>query len=305
MSGSTPRKTRKATRTYSTIHHKLESIESSIQNLYSLVQERCTQIPAPREEEIAIVPVAASAAAPAAAMPKVTASASAPTAVAKKRPGPQLWNEFLKNYMRNQESKGRKISRAEAMREAGVNYRAKYGLPTPKSRKKAKNQPVITNVSNVSNVPNAANAVVPGSLVTLTPGRGTPVKSANAPSAFQNVLNTLTGTASAPASAPSANAKANAKTNTTPAAEQPPNNPSNTNTNANTNATRPSPATYGYQDLGMAANNSARKVIVDGDEYFMTDNDRALFRRMGDDLGDWVGYLEPGGTIRYTESPNA
>jgi hypothetical protein len=295
MSGSTPRKTRKVSRTYSTIHHKLESIESSIQNLYSLVQERCTQIPAPREEEIAIVPVAA----PAPAMPKVTAApASAPTAVAKKRPGPQLWNEFLKNYMRNQESKGRKISRAEAMREAGANYRAKYGLPTPKTRKKAKNQPVITNVPNV---PNASNAVVPGSLVTLTPGRGTPVKSANAPSAFQNVLNTLTGTASAPA--------ANANVTTPSAPEQLPNNPSNTdanaNTNTNTNAIRPSPATYGYQDLGMAANNSARKVIVDGDEYFMTDNDRALFRRMGDDLGDWVGYLEPGGTIRYTESPNA
>jgi hypothetical protein len=185
------------------------------------------------------------------------------------------------------------------MREAGVNYRAKYGLPTPKSRKKAKNQPVVTNVANVAN---AANAVVPGSLVTLTPGRGTPVKSANAPSAFQNVLNTLTGTA---APAANANAQANATNAPVPAPEQDPNNPSNTNTNANTNAIRPSPATYGYQDLGMAANNSARKVIVDGDEYFMTDNDRALFRRMGDDLGDWVGYLEPGGTIRYTESPNA
>jgi hypothetical protein len=296
MSESTPRKTRKVSRSYSTIHHKLESIESSIQNLYSLVQERCTQIPAPREEEIAII------SAPAAAMPKVTvapASAPLPAAVAKKRPGPQLWNEFLKNYMRNQESKGRKISRAEAMREAGVNYRAKYGLPTPKSRKKAKNQPVVTNVANVAN---AANAVVPGSLVTLTPGRGTPVKSANAPSAFQNVLNTLTGTA---APAANANAQANATNAPVPAPEQDPNNPSNTNTNANTNAIRPSPATYGYQDLGMAANNSARKVIVDGDEYFMTDNDRALFRRMGDDLGDWVGYLEPGGTIRYTESPNA
>jgi hypothetical protein len=53
----------------------------------------------------------------------------------------------------------------------------------------------------------------------------------------------------------------------------------------------------------MASNGSARKIILDGEEYFMTNQDRALFRRRGDEIDDWVGYLEPGGVIRYTEAP--
>ena len=315
MPTPTPKKTRKINRTPRTMYDKLESIENSITKLQSLIENRCAQIPAPELQMQGVQGVQEE-------QPLEVMSQG----LLKKRPGPKLWNEFLKNYMRMQEAKGRKISRGQAMKEAGPNYRAKHDRPTPKTRKKVKNldpvapippippippmppaapmsanQPSVAPVARYTPTPpqvnsaNVAKPITPGSLVTLAPGRGTPV---NAPSAFQDILNTLTGTP-----------RPNKKTTPVPTpVPQPPNQPNTSNTNLATpsnNETIPSPATYGYEDLGMAANNSARKVLISGEEYYMTDSDRALFQRMGDDLGEWVGYLEPGGVIHYTEQPNA
>ena len=300
------KKTRKVH--HPSIYHKLENIERSISEIHSLIKSQGAMklpevsVPVPEASGNGII------------LPDQELGS-------KKRTGPQLWNEFLKNYMRNQESKGRKITRAEAMKEAGVNYRAKYSLPTPKTRKK----PQLQNQ-------NQSGPVVPGSLVSLTPGRvsparlmnapaantplaaktplvvktplavktpvntPTPVKAnAKAPSALQTFMNTLSGRRT-----PNNSSQAQVQTSVTTPTSGSNYKPSN----INANAMRPSPATYGYEDLGIGQNTSARRVLVNGDEYFMTDEDRALFRRSENEIGDWVGYLESGGEIRYTESPD-
>jgi hypothetical protein len=311
------------------MYDKLESIENSITKLQSLIENRCAQIPAPELEMQGVQGMQGVQ-----EEQREKALELMPQGLLKKRPGPKLWNEFLKNYMRMQEAKGRKISRGQAMKEAGPNYRAKHDRPTPKTRKKVKNftpaapmpmppvapippMPANKNIAPIPPMPanqppvarntptppqvnlaNVAKPITPGSLVTLAPGRGTPV---NAPSAFQNILNTLT-------SSPRPNKKTTPVPTPVPTPAPQPNQPTPSNTNLaapSNNQSIPSPATYGYEDLGMAANNSARKVLISGEEYYMTDSDRALFQRMGDDLGEWVGYLEPGGVIRYTEQPNA
>jgi hypothetical protein len=76
----------------------------------------------------------------------------------------------------------------------------------------------------------------------------------------------------------------------------------NQNVGSSTNL-RPNTSYYGYEDEGLGENSVARKVVIDGEDYFMTDQDRGLFKRSGEDMGEWIGYLEPGGHIRYTNSP--
>jgi hypothetical protein len=259
-----------------------------------------------------------------------------PAAARPKSVGPKLWNEFLRNYIANQASKGRKLTRLEAMAEAGPNYRRKYGLPEPKPKKTA----VAAGANAVQVAPLEAPAVAktprartkkavkvlaPGNLAAVTPGRtsppkdlatlaaelgegedeGSPVVSPN------NWPGGNTGGAAAPAAAAAAASPLNSRgsnNNAGGAAAASPANSRRSNANAaspraaNNGAVALSPATYGYENEGMNANTGTRKVLVNGDEYFLGDN-RGLFKRSGNAMEEWVGYLEPGGEIRYTNAP--
>ena len=235
-----------------------------------------------------------------------------------KKPGPDLWNQFLRNYISNQEAKGRKITRLQAMSEAGPNYRAKYQLPEPKPRAKTakvpKNlggvqvapveKPVVTNARKSRKV----KVMAPGNLAPVTPGRVSPPRPIAAPE-----LLPLPTAASAPApTAAPAKTPGFFENLTSTFTAKPANivnavNPFNTPTPApaNNNSARPSPSEYSYNNLGKNANNPARKIMVEDQEYYMSNANRGLYRRSGTNTGEWVGYLEPGGVIRYTNQPNA
>lgn len=258
------------------------------------------------------------------------AFAPVPAAAAPVRPksiGPKLWNEFLKNYMRNQEAKGRKITRLEAMAEAGPNYRRKHGLPDPKPKKPQTLaaganavQVAPLEVPAVAKTPRAktkkaVRVLAPGSLAAKTPGRMSPPKNLGGLAA---ALNNGTGAGnrgeeySPPnygRAATAAPRSPNGSLNNGAAAARSPNIPNRANGSLNNGSAAaknavpfPSPATYGYEDEGANENTGTRKVVVDGDQYFMGSNG-GLFKREGDDMQEWVGYLEPGGEIRYTNSP--
>jgi hypothetical protein len=209
-----------------------------------------------------------------------------PPAKAKK-PGPQLWNEFLRNYMRNQKEKGRNITRLQAMAEAGPNYRAKYSLPDAKPRRKTVKIP--KNLGGIQAAPvvsenRRVRIAAPENMASVTPGRQSPPRPMANNGKPLGILNTLASvfTPTSASSASSASTASNAS-----------------------NSGRPSPSSYLYTNLGKNSNNPARKILLDNQEYFMSDEDRGLFRRSGSNTGEWVGYLEPGGRIRYTEDPNA
>lgn len=213
-----------------------------------------------------------------------------------KKPGPVLWNEFLKNYMSNQKARGRNITRLQAMAEAGPNYRRKYSLPEPKPRKKTmkvnKNSggvqvaPVAPvpmaapPVTKVIKAPKKVTVMAPGNSNPITPGRLSPQRPLNPTGILNSITSAFTPAAPAARAAPASPAA--------PAASN-----------------RPSPETYLYTNQGKNASDPARKILLDDEEYFMSNEDRGLFRRSGPNIGDWVGYLEPGGRIRYTEEPNA
>jgi len=206
-----------------------------------------------------------------------------------KKPGPVLWNEFLKNYMSNQKARGRNITRLQAMAEAGPNYRRKYSLPEPKPRKKTmkvnKNSGGIQIAPPVAAAPAPAptrppkkvTVMRPGNSAPLTPGRQSPQRPLNPTGILNSIASAFTPAAAAPEAPEAAPATSN----------------------------RPSPETYLYTNQGKNAGDPARKIVLDDEEYFMSNEDRGLFRRSGPNIGDWVGYLEPGGRIRYTEEPNA
>jgi hypothetical protein len=235
-------------------------------------------------------------------------AAAAPSTVRPKSTGPKAWNEFLKKYMSNQAAKGRKLTRLEAMAEAGANYRREYGLPDPKP-KKPKTALVGANAVQVAamEVPaiaktprartkKAVKILAPGSLAAKTPGRLSPSVNLGRLEAALNNGNGSgnRGYANSPvARTPNAAAPATAAVPArTPNAAVP----------ATAAVPFPSPATYGYEDEGVNEGTQTHKVIVDGDEYFMGANG-GLFKREGEDMQEWVGYLEPGGEIRYTNSP--
>lgn len=64
-----------------------------------------------------------------------------------KRSGPTKWNEFLKDYIAKETAKGRKITRLEAMAEAGTLYREKYGNKKTRRAPKTVVPQTLTNVS--------------------------------------------------------------------------------------------------------------------------------------------------------------
>jgi hypothetical protein len=66
-------------------------------------------------------------------------------------------------------------------------------------------------------------------------------------------------------------------------------------------ANRPNTNYYDYENMGMEENGT-RKVRIGGEDYLMTNQNRGIFRPVNGSL-EWVGYLEPGGQIRATNSP--
>ena len=321
----TARKTRKVT-SRSSIYSKLESIQRSISELRSELHT-CVQ----QKQVAEIVPVSDYKDAIVQPMEPMEPMEPIFPKQPRKRSGPTEWNKFVDLYIQKQAARGRKITRPQAMDEARPNYYAMKGITMPITRKKNKGQvppyktstpppspasasasaspprfPSPDSVSDsapeVPSPPSAPaipsqNSIIPGSIVSLTPGRGSPVKAANAPFALQTLLNTFSGRRT-----PNKNQIVVKEEIEVPGSVLA-NLPESSRVTARVN--RPSPATYGYEDLGLGKNTNARKIIVDGQELFMSDDDRSLFYRYGDKLGDWVGYLEPGGQIRYTDNLNA
>ena len=299
----TPKTKARATRRVS-IKEKLALIEASLSDLRTMVNSHCG------EQAIKTARIAGTAA----------ADEILERLPQKKRPGPQLWNEFLKNYMKQQESSGRKLTRPQAMAEAGPNYRKKYGVtkkvsktvqPTParvspvksintlstastlEENEDERNRNAVENVRNANAVENLRNANAAAN-----------VRNGNA---VENVRN---GNAAANANNQSmnrvsnrvANQVSNQVENTKSETNAFKNRMNNQNIGSSTNL-RPNTTYYGYEDEGLGENSVARKVVIDGEDFFMTDQDRGLFKRSGEDMGEWIGYLEPGGHIRYTNSP--
>jgi len=334
----TPKTKARATRRVS-IKEKLALIEASLSDLRAMVNSHCG------EQAIKTARIAGIAAADEIleGLPQ------------KKRPGPQLWNEFLKNYMKQQESSGRKLTRPQAMAEAGPNYRKKYGVtkkvskavqPTParvspvksintlstastledeeerngnavenlrnrNAVENVRNANAVENVRNTNAVENVRNANAAATVRNANAAEN--VRNANA---VENLRN-----ANSAANVRNANAPQNANNQSkSRVSNRRPNQVSNQvettksetnvfknrmnnqNVGSSTNL-RPNTTYYGYEDEGVGENSVARKVVIDGEDYFMTDQDRGLFKRSGEDMGEWIGYLEPGGHIRYTNSP--
>jgi hypothetical protein len=282
--------------------------------------------------------LAANAAKAAAEFEAVANSGAPVAAVAKpKSMGPKLWNEFLKNYMANQAAKGRKITRLDAMAEAGPNYRRKHGLPEPKPKKPKTlavaaganavqvapvEEPAVNTLAaaaaKTKKVRKGVKVLAPGSLVAKTPGRVSPsVNLAEEGDEFGNMplnpnTNLFTRTPNGnngsrtPNGSPAAGNNGSRTPNGSPAvgnngSRTPNGSPAVANRTPN-NSFPLSPATYGYEDEGMNANLGQRRVTVGGDEYYLGDNG-GLFKRSGNTMEEWVGYLEPGGEIRYTNAP--
>ena len=236
---------------------------------------------------------------------------AAEDAAAAKKPGPKLWNEFLRNYMSRQEASGRKITRLQAMAEAGPNYRTKYGISEKKNRitaKVAKTMGAVqvapverpANVNGYSLINRGAVPVVP-----TTPGRQSPPIPLNVPTTSPGILNTLR--AALEGKSPPSNNSLKTSTSfsgspvTYPQANAPM--PANAPMSANAPmpANRPNTNYYDYENMGMEENGT-RKVRIAGEDYLMTNQDRGIFRPVNGSL-EWVGYLEPGGQIRATNSP--
>lgn len=316
-----PAKTKaRATRRVS-IKEKLALIEASLSDLRTMVNSHCG------EQAIKTARIAGIAA----------ADEILEGFPQKKRPGPQLWNEFLKNYMKQQESSGRKLTRPQAMAEAGPNYRKKYGVtkkvsktvqPTParvspvksintlstastlededqrnrnavenlrnrNAVENARNANAVENVRNANAVENLRNANAAANVRNGNAAEN--VRNANAPQNANNEFKTRVSNRVA-------NQLANQVETTKSETNVFKNRMNNQNVGSSTNL-RPNTTYYGYEDEGLGENSVARKVVIDGEDYFMTDQDRGLFKRSGEDMGEWIGYLEPGGHIRYTNSP--
>jgi hypothetical protein len=224
---------------------------------------------------------------------------------AAKKPGPKLWNEFLRNYMSRQEAAGRKITRLQAMAEAGPNYRTKYGISEKKNRitaKVAKTMGAVqvapverpANVNGYSLINRGAVPVVP-----TTPGRKSPPIPLNVPTTSPGILNTLRAALTTGKLTPSNNSL---KTSTSFSGSSVTSPQANAPISANApQANRPNTNYYDYENMGMEENGT-RKVRIGGEDYLMTNQNRGIFRPVNGSL-EWVGYLEPGGQIRATNSP--
>jgi hypothetical protein len=204
------------------------------------------------------------------------------------------------------------------MAEAGPNYRRKHGLPDPKPKKPktaaaaganavqvaALEQPAVAKTPR-ARTKKAVKVLAPGSLTAKTPGRVSPLVNLaqEAEEAEEEQLLSPNAGLFGPSREGTPNG-ANGRPLTVANAR--PLNGANSRplgSPANRNGRAPlSPATYGYEDEGFDENTQARRVTVGGDEYFLQENG-SLFKRSGNALEEWVGYLEPGGQIRYTNAP--
>jgi hypothetical protein len=229
---------------------------------------------------------------------------------AAKKPGPKLWNEFLRNYMSRQEASGRKITRLQAMAEAGPNYRTKYGISEKKNRitaKVAKTMGAVqvapverpANVNGYSLINRGAVPVVP-----TTPGRQSPPIPLNVPTTSPGILNTLRAALTTGKLTPSNNSLKTSTSFSGSSVTSPQANAPQANAPMSANApqaNRPNTNYYDYENMGMEENGT-RKVRIGGEDYLMTNQNRGIFRPVNGSL-EWVGYLEPGGQIRATNSP--
>ena len=223
-------------------------------------------------------------------------------AAAAKKSGPKLWNEFLRNYMARQEAAGRKITRLQAMAEAGPNYRTKYGISEKKIRTTAKVAKTMgavqvapverpANVNGNSLMNRGAVPVVPPT--TLTPGRQSPPIPLNVPASSPGILNTLRAALAGKSPLSSNSLRTSTSFLGSPLTSPQANSPMSAN--------RPNTNYYDYENMGLEENGT-RKVRIGGEDYLMTNQNRGIFRPVNGSL-EWVGYLEPGGQIRATNSP--
>ena len=280
------------------IGEKMDKMNKTLMELRSLVDMHCGDIvktaraagAAAAEEVIESMKTPfVGDAVPAFDVPVRLAPAAAPARLAPapalvnttRKKGPAKWNEFITNYLKNQRQQGRTITRQQAFQEAGPMYRAKYGIPEPKKK--------------------AVQIVEPQP---LTPGRVSPPKPAPASTPFQSLVNAIRGTPSPNVPAP--------KPANIPITQSPKNSPNNYRKNINPLNSLPNfaPSTvspssrvsnvsssYKNQGIGEAG---IRKIQLDGGEYYLNDEDNALYERVDEDMGEFIGYLEPNGTIRYT-----
>ena len=186
-----------------------------------------------------------------------------------KKPGPKLWNEFLRNYMAREEAKGRKITRLQAMSEAGPNYRAKYGISEKRVRKTAKAPKNLGGVQ-VAPVEVAAETLMnrgavpvkkvklqaPGNIVPITPGRQSPPVPLTVPSPeptpAPGILNTLrTALSGSPITALSNNSSSNSSSNSSNSSS------SNSSNNSSSNSSNNSSNSSSSNSSNSSSNNSS------------------------------------------------
>lgn len=401
-----PRNTRKVARVH--IAEKLEQITRALGEIRSMVDSHCGEqtlrtaraAGAAAADQVlqGLTPqavVATPIAPPTVAEPVLAQAPLAPLPTQAvvgqdgkpRRSGPTVWNEYLKRYIQEQEAKGRKITRLQAMAEAGNNYRKNNPAAAPPRRSTKKMRNLAAAVAPAAPAAAAVAAVPfpePPTAITRTPGRVSPLRplaeenspvinnveqpdaqadlptpqpapptpqpnsqptaqpnsQPNSQPSSKTLLQTLRDALSTPRNS-SQNSYVPTPPSPAPASAAPASAPRSRSRNRNSNNLRtnnaspvsipepssspaasravnaasaaapsptnmrPSPATYAYEDLGIDENTSARRIRVNDEDYFMTDDDRAMWRRTDGDFGEWVGYLEPGGQIRQTNGPNA
>lgn len=271
------------------------------------------------------------------ALPPAEEAALAAATLKAKSMGPAKWNEFLKNYQRNHPGMGR----LQAMKEAGPIYRAKYGIPEPKPKtKKVAKSPNAVAVAAEVGEPVMANALpanskkarkskkvkkvkvaAPGENTGITPGRSSPVRplavNANANARANAALATALAAGTPPVASLTApkspeaaivEAAADFGERVSPAAAaaalegSPVASPGGAGAANSGNGALPlSPATYGYNNMGLN-NSGLRKIRIGNRNYYLSNNDRTLATRNGNSIGEVVGRLGPGGEIEPLEA---
>jgi hypothetical protein len=257
-------------------------------------------------------------------IPSFEQQAPAPEGEKEKRSaGPGKWNEFLDRYVAEQAAKGISIRKHNAKMDPNVRrlYYSLNGRQPP--AKKIRSSPIVRNETRRVTPPFVPLPVPaePEEEVQQTPLQavtsfltGVPANRQPTPSNRQPTPQpTPKNRQPTPQPTPSNRQPTPPPTpnNRQPTPQPTPSNrqatPSYTNSRNFSNS-KPSPATYGYEDLGVNAESSARKIRVrvdDEPQDFFLDSDMGLYEREGDDYGRWIGYLEPGGRIRYTDQPDA
>jgi hypothetical protein len=250
----------------------------------------------------------------------------------KRSAGPGKWNQFLDEYVAEQAARGIVVRKHNAKMDPNVRklyYERNGRVPPVKKRNETRRiTPPLAAPPMRIPTPVAAPPRMPTPAAPPPPPPPPPPQeeeeAAPQPTAFEGLINTLTG---APSRQPTPNRQPapiqqsrNNKTitsntnsrqptpNRQPAPIQQSRNNQTITSNTNSRNSKPSPATYGYEDFGLNTEGRGRKVRVRVDDElqdFFLDSDMGLYQREGDATGPWVGYLEPGGRIRYTDEPDA